>query len=451
MKLMGIITAAILFTSLGHANTSLSSAEVETIVDCRSILQESLGHAAGAEKLTRLIELEKRVAYLREQNGQIERKNVAEARKKEAQLAIHLQRGEKNAAIDLYRTTFRAVEFGYIRVKQIRVEMQKLENSQTDDPELGREIETQHFLLAQEQRLRLKEFGTNYSEYIRARQKLERLIDEAKSIVSKDADTENGADTYHMLQIAEREKFARNAELVLSSLQIRSLLEAAPEAELPQTVLTVQEIHEFFKQEAEAIEAHLTSDLTEEERIRRWAVIYPMLEAFRSVVYRLPTWAVSPTSLALGLSYNHYVREKYFPDVERLLRYRTNPDHNIENLYEELTRINAQYASVRQDDFLVTLARVKDATKLWIELKQESKRLSDASEEAIYDQFYERMLEAEKRALKMGDLPLYFEGSPVDKKVVGAFGILTGLTGVYLTWGQDISAWASSVLMGWGL
>jgi hypothetical protein len=317
---------------------------------------------------------------------------------------------------------------------------------QSEDPEFGGQIESQHFFLSQELRRRLKEYGENYAEYIRARQKLEKLIDEAKSQVVRLADSENSSDTYLQIQKIDHEKFALNAEKVLDALQIKVLLSSAPNSGLRQRSISTKELHAFFTREHEAIEAHLISDLTEEQSIRRWSAIYPVLETFRALVYRLPTWAVRPTSLALGLSYNHYVREKYFPDIERLFRYRNNPDHSIENLYEELTKINAQYTSVREDEFLVTLARVKDCTRLWVELKREAKRMADTTEDSIYDQYYARMLEAESRALKMGDLPLYFEGSAVDKKVVGAMGFITGISGAYYIWGQDLIQWANTLL-----
>lgn len=424
--------------SLGaaHGNSNADS--------CQQTLQEIIDHPKSLDLLQQLLEAEKKVAALREENGQIERQSTADARRKEAQLSIHIQRGERNAAIDLYRTIFRSVEYSYLRILQIRDQLQALESQATDDAQLAMGIQDQHFLLSAESRKLLIEFGSNYSEYIRARQKLEKLIDDARSQASRFLDDENSADNTQQIQAEDRKRFADNAEIVLKSLQITSLLSAFPDSGLREEPITVKELHDFFRAEPEAQIANVQSDLTEEQRIRRWAILYPAIEAFRFLVYRLPIWAVRPTSMAMGISYNHYVREKYFPDIERLVRYSAGQGKPIDFLYEELAKINSKFHIIRQDEFLVTLARIKDATKLWIDLKAEAKRLSNT--DPIYAAYYERMITAEGRALKLGDLPLYFEGSNADKKIASAIGIVTGSAGVYALWGADLAHWVSQVL-----
>lgn len=445
-----ILSASLLTPKQARASSDLDleiTDQAANELSCQRLLDESVAQTMAQSDLVTILELEKRISQLREDNGQIERRNVAENRKREAQLSIHIQRGEQNAAIDLYRTIFRSVEYSYLRVKQIRMELATLAPLSVEDMELGSKIHDQIFFLVQEQRDLLKQFGENYAEYIRARQKLERMIQEAEARVTQVADLEHqAAETSTSATKADLERYAKNARSVLESLQLKSLLPAVPESGLRRRAITTRELHGFFKSEPDAIIAHLESDLREEERVRRWAAIYPVLEVFRSAVYRLPTWAVRPTSLALGLSYNHYVREKYFPDIERLLRYHSNGRYTLPQLYDELTKINAKYATVRQDEMLVTFERVKEATELWHLLKAEAKARAALPDQIIYTNFHERILKAEERAVKFGDLPLYFEGSVVDKKVVSAIGFVTGSAGAYLIWGQDIQNWVTNFL-----
>ncbi len=201
-----------------------------------------------------------------------------------------------------------------------------------------------------------------------------------------------------------------DAQSILRGLGSTSTARLLPGLGIPTERPPLEAVTDVFKTHPEVLFAKLKNDLRNERLLAFKSLIFGILhlESAQRLVYKiLPNAYVAPVTELIGLSYNSYVLNKYFVDIERVLM---SPNSNELKL-NLLMEVNSKYST--RDELLVAFARMMSQSTEWSRLHSTAKELSNANTGA--DNFTERMTKAEIKARTMGDLPRFEDISIVDR------------------------------------
>ncbi len=302
------------------------------------------------------------ISNARKLNGGKLRSNLNQMIHRRYVLVENLRYRDVNASTDLYRSLFRDVEVAYWNIKG------------------GVNLKRAY-----------QNLGRNYGEYSYIRKLLEKLA------------LESNADS------------AADAQSILRGLGSTSTARLLPGLAIPTERPPLEAVAEVFKTHPEALFAKLKHDLKNERVLAFKSLIFGILhlESAQRLLYKiLPNAYVAPVTELIGLSYNSYVLNKYFVDIERVLMSPNSAELKLNLLME----VNSKFST--SDELLVTFARMMSQSAEWSRLHTTAKELAASSKGA--DNFSDRMTKAETKARTMGDLPRFEDSSIVDRVAAAA-------------------------------
>ncbi|MEK7354820.1 MAG: hypothetical protein AAB250_00125, partial [Bdellovibrionota bacterium] len=380
---------------------ALKAVEVPEIAD---LANDPVARRELLEAVQEIQNLENSVEKMRQFNGQYQRSSLIKAKLRLDSFDDHLVAGENGPAVDIYRTLFREVELKFWIVKSVDKRLSELDKS-VGSRETG-DVKAERLSLAKERSDALKLIGENYGEYVSARELLEKIIATEGNIgpsVFGPAPAPPGHESH-----AERALYAAAAKKVMASLGIKNLAQLFPKLGLPNERAALADLKTLFRTEPEALKAKLKKDRAD----GRWATLKvftlagPILNAIDGMVSRFPAKFADSIRAITGLAHRVSIRNKYIPMIERVLNLPENPLMRL----ELVRKLNSQNPN---DEFLVVFARTVDATQTWSDMKAEA--VKQGATNTIYATYAERMVDAEARAKKAGDLALNYDSSPADK------------------------------------
>ena len=321
-----------------------------------------------------------RIALNSELNGSDRLRIDVESSNKAKRWLFKLKSGAVDSFVSRTGPFFSLFEVTYLRINELEKQINILQSSKNLNSQyVGLQIE-----LKKKEMLTYEKFiGKNYFNYFAIRQVINQT---AKS------------------KIANQTIFANEALLKLRHV---SNVEAA-EYKLPYADIKLQEINDFLISNKNANKAMLQRAVWEE----RWMTVKlllmsgPAIEFTKKVLYKVPaTLKGLPIrdwiSDFLGLSYNQHVRDIYLERLEEI----ADLDLSTNEQFERLRTLNS--ISERPDELLVLFARIPENTESWYAIKKlaEKKKASGA----IYQNFYERLEIAEKKAIENGEFSIYYQ------------------------------------------
>jgi len=301
---------------------------------------------------------------------------------------IHfLLSGKHNEAIDIYRRVFEDVELSYWVIKQNHAYLNQLEQMSVTPEVIKSSISVKRKIRIFERR-----FAENYGEYIEVRKYLEDVIK---------------SKTGNLI-------FQEAAANTLKYLGVHKFSEKNPDFKalnIPERRVKIEEIKELYRSGARFTRMKLWKDFKKEiiSVFKYFMSSEILLKGIEGTIDRIPAPAQAKVKIktVFGFMKSASLRNRYLPlivDIESL------PNDNRMRL-EELRRKNTISAS---DEFLITFARTTDFSDTWNTLKAEAALRAEEPNNRVYKNFYERMLAAENKALHLGDISLFEQGSNID-------------------------------------
>lgn len=344
--------------------------------------------------------------------GQSERQADIKANRSFLLLQFHLLTGDSGLAVNLYRKLFRSVELGIHKVREIENDL-----ATKDLTDVERTAK------AAERITLVREFGVNYGEYMRVRQYLENEITEAIAAL-KAALPDDAARAVAMEDPAFKAKVeAIPAYKTFKNLGVSNVRKLWPAAEIASDRVSGREVKEFFEN-TEAVMAMLRHGRSQE----RWAAargfVFPFLQLARFFLHRVPLAYRETVTYALGLSYDMYLRDRYFPDVMRVMRIKDNVEAQLE-LFMSLN------TKAEKDELAMVFARLISAQKTWTAMKEFAATQKDKNH--LIDEFVKVMSDAETKARKAGPLSLFHQKSWSQKISKMTILVITAASGAYFT------------------
>ncbi|HRK07652.1 MAG TPA: hypothetical protein PLZ57_07760 [Pseudobdellovibrionaceae bacterium] len=343
---------------------------------------------------TEIQSFERKIEFWRNLTGHTARRHVIEANRRFQLMRFHLQGGEVNAVVEVYRQLFRDVELNLHRMRDLRARGESLLR-------LGRGKEALRLEL--EARRHERSFGESYGEYVRVRTELETMA------------AAEGAP-------------AQAAQRALDNLGLRNLRQLFPSLGLPADRVSLDVVREAFRNSPEALLGKLERDLSAERRTAVFMIGLPVLNASQALLYRLPPVARERVTSLLGMSYDVYLRDRYFPEVERLMQYSGGEAQQLRLLME----LNAKGT---RDELLLVMARLVNAESTWVRLRRQAESERDMP---MTQNFLERMRKAEAEAQRLGALSLY-QRVAMTERTARMILLITGAgAAAYAQWGDDL-------------
>lgn len=321
-----------------------------------------------------------RISLNSQLNGSDRLRIDVESSNKAKRWLFNLKSGAVDSFVNRTGPFFSLFEVTYLRINELAKQIENLQSSKTLNSQyLQLQIEPK-----KKEMLSYEKFiGKNYFNYIAIRQVINQT---AKS------------------KIANQAMFANEA---LVKLRHISNVEAT-QYKLPYTEIKLQEINDFLISNKNANKAMLQRAIWEE----RWMTVKlllmsgPAIDFTKKVLYKVPaTLKGLPIrdwiSDFLGLSYDQHIRDTYLEKIEEIADMDLNPNEQ----FERLRTLNS--ISERPDELLELFARIPENTESWYAIKKlaEKKKASGA----IYQNFYERLEAAEKKAIESGEFSIYYQ------------------------------------------
>ena len=294
----------------------------------------------------------------------------AQRDKNKFQLIRFLFAGKHDAAINLYRKVFDNVELSYYRIQQDLETLRRLEAAP----------ESSHIDIAKlELKLQVyqRRFAKHYGEYLVVRAYLEKVSND------KTLNT----------------VFVETAKTTLKYLGIHKFSEIHEDfaaLEIPESRVTIQEIKSLFRSKALYTRIKLWNDFKAE--------IYSVIKYIISSEVIVGTiegaFNKFPPNVALKLKeFTGLLRsaKHRFRYTKLIFDLETYPS-DVPLRLEELRRKNS---TTPNDELLITYVRMVDFSDSWNDMKAYAKTKADNGTNRIYQNFYDRMLAAEDKALAL--------------------------------------------------
>lgn len=320
-----------------------------------------------------------------------------------------LKNGKYEEAIDIYRDKFDAVELSYWMIKNDQKALSALEKKGTLSPKL---ISARTKL-----RVRLqifeRRFAKHYGEYISIRTYLEKIVEEAEvSPIFLDA--------------------AKKTIRYLGVHKFSKVYEDFKSLNIPEKRPSLSDIKNLYRSKAKFTRLKLWNDFKNEIiSVIKFAISSEVvIGAVHRIFNKFPPNVAFHLKAFTGVLESAKLNNRYLP---LLVEIESLPDDQSLRL-EDLRQKNS---TTPHDELLITYARMVDFTDSWNELKAHAATRAEEPNNLIYKKFYERMLDAEQKAMKLPDRSLFEETSNIDTIfIVIQAGIVLKLVGV-----EKIKSW----------
>jgi hypothetical protein len=183
--------------------------------------------------------------------------------------------------------------------------------------------------------------------------------------------------------------------------------------EIPTERPTMAEIKDLFRSKAQYTRIKLFSDFKAEiVTVVKYILSSEILiGTVDSIFNKFPSETALKLKRFTGLMQTEKIRTRYLNvviDIETL-------PHDDRLRFETLRKKNA---ATPNDELLITYARTVDFSDSWNSLKATAKAKTLVENDVIYNKFYERMVEAEAKAVRMGDISIFDKDSNIDNIIV---------------------------------
>jgi len=375
-------------TAVADPEAPLTKEEENTLSEAAKISEEIEEQDGALKKIAIQHLYEKAVTFLQKNvTGTSIRSTEALKNRRKLQLIGFLKGGKFSEAINIYRHVFENVELSYHRINQDMGTLERLRAQPKIDKSDMANIQA---------RLQVyqRRFAASYGEYVSVRTYLEKVgVDPATDAVTAEA-------AQKTLMFLGVHKFNEK------NVDYKSL-------EIPAERPTLTEIKNLFRSKAQYTRMKLFSDF-KAEVVTVLKFIFSseiIIGTVDSIFNKFPTEASLKLKKFTGLMQTEKIRSRYLNvviDIETL------PQDSALRL-EALRKKNA---STPNDELLITYARTVDFSDSWNSLKESAKEKTLRDSDVIYKKFYDRMLEAEAKALKMGDISIFDKDSNIDNMIV---------------------------------
>ncbi len=384
----------------------LAQKEIERVQSLDKVIQETLNlelskltaneieviRADATEVQKEVSNIMYKISLHSELNGSDRLRIDVESSNKAKRWLFKLKSGAVDSFVSSTGPFFSLFEITYLRVNELSKQIDTLQKS-----EIIQQLNQQQIEMKKKELLSYEKFiGKNYFNYLAIRQ-----------IISQTAKS----------KIANQTVFAEEA---LVKLRHISNVEAT-EYKLPYSEIKLQEINDFLVTNKNANKAMLQKAVWEE----RWLTVKlllmsgPAIDFTKKVLYKVPVklkglpirdWI----SGFVGLSYNQHVRDVYLERLEEIAELDSSPGEQ----YERLRTLNS--ISERPDELLVLFARVPENTESWYAIMKLAEKKKKNG--AIYQDFYDRLQLAEKKAIESGEFSVYNPEASMSQIVKVALG-----------------------------
>lgn len=312
--------------------------------------------------------------------GSSVRSTLGKERSRQLNLMHYLAQGKHNEAIDIYRKLFDTVELSFWVIKNTKQQLAELDQSQGA---MKIKLEKRLFLQS-------RKFAQNYGEYIHIRNFLENATD----------------------QVGANPLFIETAQKVLRNLGVHKFSVVNPDyasLKIPEERVSLAEVKTLFRSSGQFTRLKLLGDFRNEVlSVFRYLLSAEILvSTVDNIISKFPPHAADKLKSLVGLMRSAHLRHRTLPliiEIESL-------PHDQSLRLNELRKKNS---ITTNDELLVTYARTVEFTESFNDLKVQAKIQAELPNNLIMKSFYERLLAAEARALKLPDISLYEKISNID-------------------------------------
>jgi hypothetical protein len=371
-------------------------------------------------------------------NGDFERRNAAQLRRRMYLLSFSMSLNEPYKVIDMYLLMFRQMEKSYLiirggdeKVAQLGAEVKAGRLSAKAAGEQMAKVTADP-----KRQKALDYFGINYHEYFLVRSYLEQARDHNRLAHTYDVGGHDPTAAQPGISSAVKDSAkpafnspASVATLILNRLDLPDGAGYLQDSGLPQfkgsaekDAFALANFRQLFGIHPEIRYAGIKSDLAQEiwATTKYFALAEPVLDLVKNLIYRLPASVRTPVSAVMGIAYDEHVRDKFLPDIERVSRSPVTGDASLP--FPRLTLLRDLNAKNGQNNLmLVTFARLVEYRGVWTDLKLQIKAGQAAQDDNMikkdssYAKFLSDMDAAETQANKLGPISLLYDQRPIDK------------------------------------
>lgn len=354
-------------------------------------LRAEVHKIAEAHKIgKKLFGVETRNSLYRAATGSVRPRVVTEEANNMRRVRNELKRGSIDQAVESMEADFVQFEVNFLYMQSLRGELDRLLRERQENTDYFN-TRLKQLVIAE------KKFGKNFYKY----QAMQNMLEEVKKSI-----------------VGKQKTYARKA---LQTLQEKALIDAAKQF-LIYRKITLEEVERYAD----------FSSVAKDAMWQRMAVVEvwtfakmaafsaPIVKMAKSIVYKLPVRMslnrfgmdaeIQPRqalSEAIGLGHNQHLRDMYVDKIESVVALTETFEQ-----YDTLSSLNA--VSGKKDELLETFARVPENQKIWLEIKTYVKSLKEQNpENTLIEDFYRRMIKAEKSAIAQGPLSLYYNEAGV--------------------------------------